>query len=103
METHVAASGANVHEISSARSTLIRKGIGCTSAIAIAFVSSLILTFTARAHDPSHQYTEWSKKQRNQGGYVCCDGSDAHYLGSDMSGCVSNPTTVSALKAFGST
>jgi hypothetical protein len=53
------------------------------SAIVIAFVSSLILTFTVRAHDPSHQYTDWFKKQRNQGGYVCCDGSDAHYLGSD--------------------
>ena len=80
---HLADSGANVPEMSSAGSTLITKGIRYAPAIVIAFVSSLILTFTARAHDPSHQHTDWFKKQRNQGGYVCCDGSDAHYLGSD--------------------
>jgi hypothetical protein len=83
METHRADSEANVPEMSSAGSTLITKSIGYASAIVIAFVSSLILSFTARAHDPSHQYTDWFKKQRNQAGYVCCDDSDAHYLGSD--------------------
>lgn len=83
METQLADPGANVPEMSSAGSTLTIKCIGYTSAIVVAFVSSWILTFTACAHDPSHQYTDWFKKQRNQGGYVCCDGSDAHYLGSD--------------------
>ena len=81
--TNRAYPGANVSEMSSAGSTLIRKGIGYTCPTVIAFVSSLILSLTARAHDPSDHYTDWFKNQRNQGGYVCCDGSDAHYLGSD--------------------
>jgi|SRR5215469_10503586 len=48
--------------------------------IAIAFMGSLVLA-SAHAHDPSHQHTDWFLKQHNQSGFVCCDGSDAHYLG----------------------
>ena len=50
---------------------------------AIVFVGSLVVTSASLGHDPSHQYTDWFKKQHNQAGFVCCDGSDAHYLGSD--------------------
>jgi hypothetical protein len=58
------------------------QSIRYTCAAAIVFVSHVIPT-SAHAHDPSHQYTDWFQKQRNQSGYVCCDGSDAHYLGPD--------------------
>src|SRR3954449_1712135 len=50
--------------------------------IATAFMGNVILA-PAHAHDPSHQHTDWFKRQHNQAGFVCCDGSDAHYLGSD--------------------
>jgi len=59
------------------------RGIRPTWSILIAFMGSLVVTPPSRGHDPSHQYTEWFKKQHNQAGYVCCDGSDAHYLGPD--------------------
>jgi len=58
------------------------QSIRYTWPVAIVFVGNLILT-SAHAHDPSHQYTDWFLKQRNQRGDVCCDGSDAHYLASD--------------------
>src|SRR6266481_6916231 len=58
------------------------QSIRYTWAVEILVVSNLTPT-SAHAHDPSHQYTDWFQKQRNQRGYVCCDGSDAHYLGSD--------------------
>ncbi len=50
--------------------------------IAMSVMGSLMLA-SAHAHDPSHQHTDWFQKQHNKDGYVCCDGSDAHYLGSD--------------------
>ena len=58
------------------------KGIRYTWMVAVIFAGNLVLA-SAQAHDPAHQYTEWFQKQRNQSGYVCCDGSDAHYLGPD--------------------
>jgi hypothetical protein len=48
-----------------------------------AFVGSLMLSPATRAHDPSHQYTDWFQRQHNKEGHVCCAGSDAHYLGPD--------------------
>ena len=51
--------------------------------VAIVFVGCLVVTSASRGHDPSHQYTDWFKRQHNQAGFVCCDGADAHYLGSD--------------------
>ena len=59
------------------------QGIRYTWPVAIVFVGSLVVTSASRGHDPSHQYTDWFKKQHNQAGFVCCDGSDAHYLGAD--------------------
>lgn len=49
----------------------------------IVFIGSLVVTSASFGHDPSHRYADWFKKQHNQAGFVCCDGSDAHYLGSD--------------------
>jgi hypothetical protein len=101
METHVADSGANVPEISSG-STLIRKGIGYTSAVVIVLVSSLILTLTARAHDPSHQYTIGSRSSETRAG-TCAATAQMLITSALMSGRALKVTTVSALKAFGST
>jgi hypothetical protein len=58
------------------------RGIRYTWPVAIVFAGNLILT-SAHPHDPSHQHTDWFLKQRNKSGDVCCDGSDAHYLGPD--------------------
>jgi len=57
--------------------------IRSTWSVAMVFVGSLILASASQAHDPSHQHTDWFQKQHNKDGYVCCDSSDAHYLGSD--------------------
>ena len=51
--------------------------------VAIVFMRGLMLTSGAHAHDPSNRYTDWFQKQHNRSGYVCCDGSDAHYLRPD--------------------
>jgi hypothetical protein len=59
------------------------RGIPCSWSLVIFLLGNLILTSAAGAHDPSHQHTHWFQMQRNQAGYVCCDGSDAHYLGPD--------------------
>src|SRR5436190_17386087 len=60
-------------------STTMPKGVGHTWPIMV-FMGSLILSFATRAHDPSHQYTDWFQRQHNKEGHVCCAGSDAHYL-----------------------
>ena len=59
------------------------KSIGHAWPIAILFFGSIILPSATCAHDPSHQYSDWFQKQHNKDGYVCCAGSDAHYLGPD--------------------
>ena len=50
---------------------------------AMVCLAALILSPAAHAHDPLHTHTDWFQKQHNNEGYVCCAGSDAHYLTPD--------------------